>query len=159
MLFIALKLIHLFSIVIWVGGMFFAHFFLRPAVQQLDPPVRIPLMRDVLGRFFAVVLILVLLVLASGVGLIGAVHGMAAKAGAQFSMPLSWIVMSVLGVVMMAVFGHIRFALYKRLDRAVEAKDWAAGGAALASIRKLVALNLALGLVIIAAIRLPLGLF
>ena len=157
MLFIILKLIHLFSIVIWVGGMFFAHFFLRPAVQKLDPPVRLPLMRDVLGRFFSMVLILVLLVLLSGIGLIGSIHGMASKVGAQFSMPLSWIVMTVLGVIMMAVFGHIRFALFKRLDRAVQACDWAAGGAALGGIRKLVALNLALGLVIIAAMRFPIG--
>ena len=157
MLFIILKLIHLISIVIWVGGMFFAHFFLRPALQELEAPVRVKLMRDVLSRFFSVVLILVLLVLLSGIGLIGAVHGMAAKAGAQFTMPLSWIVMSVLGLIMMAVFGHIRFALYKRLNNAVEAKDWAAGGAALGSIRKWVAFNLALGLVIIAAMRFPLG--
>ena len=157
MLFIILKLIHLFSIVIWVGGMFFAHFFLRPAVQKLDPPVRLPLMRDVLGRFFSVVLILVLLVLLSGIGLIGSIHGLASKVGAQFSMPLSWIVMTVLGVIMMAVFGHISFALFKRLDRAVQAGDWAAGGAALGGIRKLVALNLALGLVIIAAMRFPIG--
>ncbi|QNN55916.1 CopD family protein [Diaphorobacter ruginosibacter] len=157
MLFIILKLVHLISIVIWVGGMFFAHFFLRPAAQELEAPVRVKLMRDVLGRFFSTVLVLILLILLSGIGLIGSVHGMAAKVGAQFSMPLSWIVMTVLGVIMMAVFGHIRFALYKRLNAAVEARDWPAGGAALASIRKLVALNLALGLVIIAAMRFPLG--
>jgi len=157
MLFIILKLVHLISIVIWVGGMFFAHFFLRPAAQELEAPVRVRLMRDVLGRFFSTVLVLILLILLSGIGLIGSVHGMAAKVGAQFSMPLSWIVMTVLGVIMMAVFGHIRFALYKRLNAAVEARDWPAGGAALASIRKLVALNLALGLVIIAAMRFPLG--
>ncbi|MBF5004688.1 CopD family protein [Diaphorobacter caeni] len=157
MLFIALKLIHLFSIVIWVGGMFFAHFFLRPAVQALEAPVRVKLMRDVLGRFFQVVLILVLLVLVSGFGMIGEMHRMAAGAGAKFNMPLSWIVMSVLGLIMVAVFGHIRFALYKRLNTAVEAGNWAAGGAALGSIRKWVAFNLALGLVIIAAIRFPLS--
>lgn len=158
MLYIALKLLHLLAIVVWVGGMFFAHFFLRPAVQGLDAPVRVTLMRDVLGRFFSFVLILIGLVLFTGIALIGAVHGMAAGQGVKFSMPLSWIVMSVLGLVMMAVFGHIRFALYKRLNNAVDAKDWAAGGAALGSIRKLVALNLAIGLVIIAAMRLPLAL-
>ncbi len=157
MLFVILKLIHLISIVIWVGGMFFAHFFLRPAAQSLEAPVRVQLMHDVLKRFFSVVLILIVLVLLSGLGLIGSVHKMAASVGAQFSMPLSWIIMSVLGIIMMAVFGHIRFALFKRLDRAVTAKDWPAGGAALASIRKWVALNLALGLVIIGVIRYPLG--
>ena len=38
MLFILFKLLHLLAIIIWVGGMFFAHFFLRPAVQGLQPP-------------------------------------------------------------------------------------------------------------------------
>ena len=71
-------------------------------------------------------------------------------------MPINWMVMSILGVVMMAVFGHIRFALFKRLDTAVKAKDWPAGGKALESIRKWVSLNLALGLVIVVMLRLPL---
>ena len=157
MLFILFKLLHLLSVIVWVGGMVFAHFFLRPATQSLEPAVRVQLMHDVLKRFFAAVLIAIALVLVTGLGIIGSVHSMAAKAGAQFNMPLSWIVMSVLGLVMMAVFGHIRFALFKRLERAVAAKDWPAGGAALASIRKWVAFNLALGLVIVAAVRYPLG--
>ena len=157
MLFILLKLLHLLAVIVWVGGMFFAHFFLRPAVQGLQPPERVKLMHDVLKRFFAVVMVLVVVVLASGVGMIGSIHTMAATAGGKFNMPVSWIVMSALGLVMMAVFGHIRFALFKRLDTAVQAKDWPAGGKALQSIRKWVAFNLALGLVIIAAMRFPLG--
>jgi uncharacterized membrane protein len=55
----------------------------------------------------------------------------------------------VLGLAMMAIFGHIRFALYKRLRRAVAAKDWPAGGAALAAIRTWVGVNLAIGVAII----------
>ena len=156
MLYIILKTIHLFAIIVWLGGMAFAHFFLRPAVQQLQPPVRLPLMRDVLQRFFGVVLVIVVLVLLSGVGMMGLVHQMAAQAGAKFNMPITWIVMAVLGVLMMAVFGHIRFALFKRLDRAVNAKDWPAGGQALGQIRQLVALNLALSTVIVLFLRVPL---
>ena len=156
MLFILLKLLHLLAVIVWVGGMFFAHFFLRPAVQGLQPPERVKLMHDVLKRFFAVVMVLVVVVLASGVGMIGSIHSMAAAAGGKFNMPVSWIVMSALGLVMMAVFGHIRFALFKRLDTAVQAKDWPAGGKALQSIRQWVAFNLALGLVIVVMLRLPL---
>ena len=156
MLFILFKLLHLLAVIVWVGGMFFAHFFLRPAVQGLQPPDRIKLMHSVLQRFFAVVMVLVVVVLASGVGMIGSVHAMAGAVGGKFNMPATWIVMSVLGVVMMAVFGHIRFALFKRLDRAVAAKDWPAGGKALESIRKWVAFNLALGLVIVLVLRVPL---
>jgi uncharacterized membrane protein len=54
--------------------------------------------------------------------------------------------MLAIGVVMMLIFAHVFFSPYKRLTRAVQAKDWPAGGAALAQIRKLVGLNLILGL-------------
>ena len=155
MLFILLKLLHLLAVLIWVGGMFFAHFFLRPSLQVLQPPERVALMHGVLQRFFAWVLVLVVVVLASGIGMIGSIHAMAAQAGGQFNMPVSWIVMSLLGVVMMAVFGHIRFALFKRLNNSVNAQDWAAAGKALGQIRPLVALNLALGVVIVLMLRLP----
>ena len=156
MLFILFKLLHLLAVIVWVGGMFFAHFFLRPAVQGLQPPERVKLMHSVLQRFFAVVMVLVVVVLASGVGMIGSVHAMAGAVGGKFNMPATWIVMSLLGLVMMGVFGHIRFALFKRLDRAVTAKDWPAGGKALESIRKWVSFNLALGLVIVVVLRVPL---
>ncbi|MEJ5030527.1 CopD family protein [Comamonas sp. MYb69] len=156
MLYVILKTVHLLSIIVWLGGMAFAHFFLRPALQQLEPPQRLMLMRDVLGRFFAVVLVIIATVLLSGIGMMGLVHTMAAQASAKFSMPVSWMVMAVLGLAMMAVFGHIRFALFKRLDRAVNAKDWPAGGKALGQIRQLVALNLALGVVIVLFLRVPL---
>ncbi|QMV73548.1 CopD family protein [Comamonas piscis] len=156
MLYIILKTVHLLSIIVWLGGMAFAHFFLRPALQQLEPPQRLMLMRDVLQRFFAVVMVIIAAVLLSGIGMMGLVHKMAAQAGAKFSMPVSWMVMAVLGLAMMAVFGHIRFALFKRLDKAVNAKDWPAGGKALGQIRQLVALNLALGTVIVLFLRVPL---
>ncbi|RIX67475.1 CopD family protein, partial [Acidovorax cavernicola] len=82
------------------------------------------------------------------------VYHMAAQADLQFNMPLAWKVMTVLGLVMAGIFGHIRFALFKRLDRAVQAGDWPAGGKALASIRVWVAANLALGVAIVTALRL-----
>ena len=65
MLFIAFKLVHLLAVIVWVGGMFFAHFFLRPAVQGLQPSDRVMLMHGVLQRFFAWVLVLAVVVLVS----------------------------------------------------------------------------------------------
>jgi uncharacterized membrane protein len=56
----------------------------------------------------------------------------------------------VFGVIMMLIFAHIFFAPYRRLKRAVAAQDWQAGGAAMATIRKLVGINLILGLLTIA---------
>lgn len=145
MLYAILKTLHVLAIVVWVGGMVFAHFFLRPAVARLEPPVRLRLMQEVLGRFFRVVLVASLLTLASGVWMLGRVARQVVQSGGSFQMPLAWTVMAVLGVAMVAIFLHIRFALYRRLDRAVAAEQWAAGGQALAQIRRWVAVNLGLG--------------
>ncbi len=149
MIYATLKTLHVLSIIVWIGGMAFAHFFLRPAVTQLDPPVRLRLMLDVLGRFFQAVLVASLLALASGVWMLGRVAKQVVQAGGSFEMPLAWTVMAVLGVAMIAIFLHIRFALYKRLGRAVAASDWTTGGAALAQIRNWVATNLALGILVV----------
>lgn len=149
MLYAALKTIHLLSLMVWIGGMAFAHFFLRPAVAKLEAPERIRLMHDVLGRFFNAVLGAVGLTLLSGLWMIGRVAKQAVQSGGNFAMPLEWTVMAALGIVMMLIFGHIRFALYKRLSRAVTAGAWPAGGAALASIRLWVSINLSLGVVIV----------
>ncbi len=150
MIYAILQLIHVLAVVVWVGGMAFAHFFLRPAAQFLEPPLRIRLMHGVLQRFFAAVLVIIVLVLGTGLWMIGRVAKESVQAGLSFNMPLDWTIMLVLGIVMMAIFGHIRFALFKRLARAVEASDWPAGGAVLASIRTWVGINLAIGVVIIA---------
>lgn len=146
-----LKLVHVLSIVVWVGGMVFAHFFLRPATQSLEPPQRVRLMHDVLKRFLAAVSVAIALVLASGLWMIARMAAQAAQSDGKFAMPLDWTIMATLGLVMMAIFGHIRLALFRRLQRAVAASDWPAGGQALGSIRTWVGVNLALGILTIAA--------
>jgi len=149
MIYLTLKTVHVLSIIVWIGGMVFAHFFLYPAAKQLEVPVRLRLMQDILGRFFQAVLVVALLTLASGVWMLGRVAKQAVQSGGSFNMPLAWTVMAVLGVVMVALFMHIRFVLYKRFVRAVTASDWSAGGAALAKIRQWAAVNLGLGVVIL----------
>jgi uncharacterized membrane protein len=147
MIYNLLKLSHVLSILVWVGGMVFAHFFLRPAVAALQPPERLRLMHDVLGRFFKVVLWLSTWAVVSGLWMIGRVAKESVQGGGSFHMPLSWTVMATLGVVMWLIFGHIRFALYKRLSRSVEAAEWPQAANALASIRQWVTVNMVLGLV------------
>lgn len=149
-----LKTVHVLSIVVWVGGMVFAHFFLRPAVTALEPPQRLTLMHEVLGRFFAAVLVVSLLAWGSGVWLLGRIARRVVQAGGDFNMPSHWWLMAVGGTLMLAIFMHIRFALFKRLRRAVIAQDWPAGGAAMAQVRQWVAVNLAIGLAIVVAVLL-----
>ena len=151
MIYATLKTIHVFSIVLWIGGMAFAHFFLRPAVAQLEAPVRLRLMHDVLGRFFQAVLVAALLTLASGVWMLGRVAKQVVQSGGSFEMPLAWTVMAVLGLVMVAIFVYVRFVLFKRFGQAVAASEWSAGGAAMAQIRRWVTINLGMGVLVLLA--------
>ena len=144
-----LKTLHVLAIVLWVGGMLFSHFFLRPALVLLEPPQRLRLMHEVLRRFFQAVGGAALLSLATGLWMIGRVAKQAVQSGGNFAMPLDWTLMAVLGVLMVALFGHIRFVLFKRFARAVAAQDWSAGAVALGKLRVWVSVNLALGLTVI----------
>lgn len=155
MIYATLKTVHVLSIIVWIGGMVFAHFFLRPALAQLEPPARLRLMHDVLGHFFRAVLIASLLTLASGIWMLGRVARQVVQSGGSFDIPLSWTIMATLGVVMVAIFMHIRFALYKRLSRAVAAAEWAAGGTAMAQIRTWVSINLGLGVLVLLVTLMP----
>jgi uncharacterized membrane protein len=154
MLYALLKTIHLLSIVVWVGGMFFTLHCLRPAVAALDGPVRQRLMLDTLERFIRIVTVAVLLVLVTGGWMVNKAAQAAAQAGGKFNMPLDWYTMTVLGVLMMAVFGHIRFVLLKRLKGAVDTQAWPAGAQVLGSVRSWVTANLVLGVVIIVTTQL-----
>jgi uncharacterized membrane protein len=157
MFYVSLKVVHLLAIVVWVGGMVFAHFFLRPAVGALAPDARVRLMHAVLGRFFAAVLWAATLTLVTGIWMIGSTASHMAHTGARFAMPLEWTVMATLGILMMMIFGHIRFVLYQRLGRAVTAADWPAGAGVLGQIRQWVVVNMVLGLGIILVLRVGLS--
>lgn len=139
---ILLLFLHILAVVVWVGGMFFAHCCLRPAAAALEPAVRLPLLHAVLGRFFRYVLLAVVVLLVSG--LVMMLHVGFANA------PRGWHWMMTSGLVMMLIFGHIYGAGYRRLGRAVAAADWAAGGAAMNGIRRLVGINLLLGILTVA---------
>lgn len=153
MLYALLKTVHLLSVVVWMGGMFFMLFCLHPAALKLEPAVRLPLLRDAVGRFLDAAGVAAALVLASGVWIIGRVAQAGSEAGLGFAMPLDWYVMAGLGAVMVAVYVHIRWVLFKRVRHAVDAGDWATGGAALKRIRGWVMLNFDLGLLIIVVTR------
>jgi uncharacterized membrane protein len=137
-------MLHVLGIVIWVGGMFFAHQVLRPvAADLLEPPLRLQLWVGVFRRFFPWVWVCVAAVLGSGLFMIMLMGGMKI-------IPLYVHAMLGLGLIMMAIFAHVFFVPFARLKKSVENQDWKAGGASLANIRQLVGINLSLGLLTIA---------
>jgi uncharacterized membrane protein len=142
-----LLFLHLAAAIFWMGGMAFMVLALRPAAHaQLEPPVRLPLMVEVLRRFFMVVGASVAVLLLTGLPLLWQVPGAQA--------PRGWHVMAGLGIVMMLIFAHIFFAPWRRLQIAVAAKEWPEGGKRMNQIALLVKINLGLGWLAVAAVLL-----
>ena len=137
--------VHVLLAVAWVGGMFFAYQVLRPvAGTLLEPPQRLPLWQGVFARFFPWVWAAVVGLPATGYWLLFTVYGGFAAAG--------WHVhaMQGLGWVMIALFLVLWFGPWRALRAALAVGDLPAAGKALDRIRRIVAANLALGVVVVA---------
>jgi uncharacterized membrane protein len=132
--------LHILAIVVWVGGMFFAHVALRPAVAVLPPPVRLPLVTATLATFFRWVAIAVVIIIVTGFLMIFARGGFAGV-GAYVHL------MTALGLVMASIYGFIVAVPFPRARAAVAANAWETAGLALIQVRRLVGVNLILGLV------------
>ncbi len=131
--------LHLLAATLWVGGMMAMLLAVRPAaVATLEPPLRLPFMAAALGRFFNWVGAAIVVLLLSGLT-------MMLMAGGFGSVHWSVHAMLAVGLAMMAIFGHIRFGPFVRLRHGVAAREWPRAAAQLNSVRKLVSLNLALG--------------
>ena len=124
--------------------MFFAYMVLRPSAGPLEAPVRLQLWERVFSRFFPWVWTSVATLLASGLGMIFWAYDGFAAAGTYVHVMLG------IGLLMMAIYAHLYFVPWRRLRRAVAAANWAEAGVQLGAIRRIVAVNLTLGLITVA---------
>ncbi|WP_460117404.1 CopD family protein [Pseudomonas sp. S2_C03] len=137
--------LHVLSALVWVGGMFFAWMVLRPAaVKALEGPARLKLWVEVFQGFFRWVWVAVVLLPISGVGMIHLQYS-----GFEAA-PRYVQIMMGLYLVMTALFIRIQALMLPELRTAVAAQDWPAGAAVLGRIRRLVGINLIVGLVLVA---------
>ncbi len=137
--------LHVLSAVVWVGGMFFAYMALRPAAAMLlQPPQRLPLWTLTFRHFFPWVWGAILLLLATGYGMV--FNGFGGFSGVGIHVHI----MQLLGIVMILLYMHLFFAPFKRLKTFVITEDWAAAGAQLNQIRRIIGINLSLGLIVVA---------
>ena len=130
-----LKALHVLCAVVWVGGMFFAYVVLRPSLSVLEPAQRIALHGQVFRRFFLIIWHAMPLIVLTGFAMIFAVFG--GMAGVRWNVH----VMLLLGLIMAAIFLAIFFGPYRTFRAAP-------GPAPLDTIRKLIGINLILGLLI-----------
>lgn len=135
---------HVLGVVVWVGGMFVLHFAVRPSAARLqEPSVRLTFLSSTLGRFMSWAALAIVVLLASGLAMI-------LIGGGFKNAHLSVNLMLAVGLVMMLLYLHIRFAPFKRMRAAVMASDWSAAAANLDMVRKMVLINLMLGFLTIA---------
>lgn len=132
--------LHALAAVIWVGGLFFAYVALRPATAALAPSARLGLWVAVFHRFFPWVWAAVAVLVITGQLQIAATFGTFRHA------PLYVVTMSALGGLMVLLFAYAYFLPWRELKRAVGEQRWDDGIASLGRIRRVVLINLLLGL-------------
>ena len=135
--------LHVLFAVIWVGGMFFAYFFLRPAICDFDAKTRTTLWAQVLPRFFVAVLGAIPVLLATGFYMIFGVMGGMEGAGLHVH------IMLALGILMMLLALHVYFAPLRRLRKSVAVGDTDSALKAVRQIRLFVLVNLTLGVIVV----------
>jgi uncharacterized membrane protein len=125
--------------------MFFAYMALRPvAASLLEPPLRLPLWSQTFRRFFIWVWIAIAVLPLTGYWIIFNFLGGMAGAGLHVHL------MQGLGWIMIALYLHVYFAPYRRMNQAIAQQNWLEAGRRLTQIRRIVATNLVLGLVVVA---------
>ena len=133
--------LHILASIIWIGGMFFAHFMLRPsAIEILEPPLRLPLWVAVFKRFFFWVWIASILLPLTGYWMIFSVFGGMENTGNYIH------IMSLTGLIMLVIYAYIFFKPFQALKQAVDEKNYPLGAKQIDTIRVLVTTNLYLGL-------------
>lgn len=138
------ELLHLAAAILWLGGMGFMMFALRPAAGLLQPSVRLPFLAMALGRFFAVVWVAIAVLLLTGL--------QALTSPGAGGTPPGWHVMAGIGSLMCLIFAHLYFVPFRRLKQAVVQANWPEGARHMKQVATLAMLNFALGWIAIAAV-------
>src|SRR3954454_342110 len=109
--------LHVLAVVVWVGGMAFALFVLRPGLTPLAPPQRLTVLARSFARFLPLVGGAIVVIAVSGGWLLAGYGGMR-------NVPWGVHAMLGLGVLMMLVYALLLVRLNPALQRAVRAEDW-----------------------------------
>lgn len=133
--------LHTLAAVIWVGGMFYAHMVLRPAVTEMSVSLRLTLWSRVLPRFFAWVGASVAVLLVTGYGVL-----LTGYRGGITGGNLHIDVMQIVGAVMIALFLYMLVVPFVLFRRALAINDLGAAAVQQGRIRAIILVNLLLGL-------------
>ena len=136
--------LHVIAVIVWIGGMFLGVVAIRPALAELDVPSRARLFAGIVGRFLPWVWAAMVTLLGSGFYMVSTSFD-----GGISGTPWFVRLMMGLGLFMMMLMGHVSFWPYRRLKRALAAKDDALAARAMKQMGLLMTASLALGLIVI----------
>ena len=136
--------LHLTGVTLWVGGMVFIR------VCLVSPTLTAAQWAEALERFFPLSWFSIALIVISG-GFMLIVTGYAHA-------PLAWLLMTLLGTVMIAVYASLRFAPWRELRAALARGDLAQAQAQAAMQRIIKRLDITLVLAVLTATMATLGL-
>ncbi|MBF0614763.1 MAG: hypothetical protein G8237_13770 [Magnetococcales bacterium] len=136
-------LLHLLAATLWVGGMFFALWILRPAALPLPLAERVGLWTRVLERFMVIVWGVVITLPATGYWMIFMGFGGMQGVGGHIRL------MEGMGWIMIAIFLILYFRSFRPMQRMARELLIPETGLYIEKIRQYVRINLILGLVTI----------
>lgn len=144
--------LHQLASIVWIGGMFFAHFALRPTLKRaLEPQARLQVVLGVFRRFFPWVWLCVASLWLTG--------GWISVVVLEGNLSLHVGGMIAIALVMTLVFVYLYLVPFRRMRLAVEQEVWRRASTEFDRIRQLMAFNLTLGiLTVIIAVSGPLAL-
>ena len=139
----ALIALHVLAAVLWVGGMFFSLFVVRPVLLSLQPPERLRIWSLMLSRFFVFVGIAITVIVVTGYLLVMARYGGFAGAPGYVH------AMHLLAWTMAALFIWLLVFPFRNMRQQLALGEYAAAAGELNRIRHIVTINLLLGVVVI----------
>ncbi|MEO5344868.1 MAG: CopD family protein [Magnetococcus sp. YQC-9] len=137
-------LLHLIAATLWVGGMFFALWIVRPSALNLELPLRVELWSGILTRFMVVVWACVITLPITGYWMIFSGFGGMTNVGRHIH------VMEGLGWIMIIIFVVIFFRDFRAMRHMTRELLYPEAGLYIERLRKLVNINLILGLINVA---------
>ncbi len=140
-----IQALHGIAATAWIGGIFFAYMALRPAANiVLEPPLRLALWHAAYRHFFPWVWLCIGILLVTGYGdLFLRFNGFSSDA-------IYLAIMHIVGLIMVGFFCYLYFSLYRALAQALKRSDIPAAAKVMNKMRPVMAINLSLGLLIVA---------
>lgn len=133
--------LHIVATIVLLGGLFFGSVVFRPIASDLDIETASSLWERMLSRFFAWGWISLLLILATGIGMVFL------KFGGFSGVPMIHRGNMVIGIPAIVLFGYLFFGPWQQYRRTMSRRDWNAAEKDIRRVRVVMGIILVLGLV------------